>query len=49
MTIKKNREEQNYIYLGHDVLHLTAGLVGAIIIAEAVQHLLILELMPVSH
>lgn len=32
-------------YLGHDVLQLTPGLVGAIVIAEAVHHWLILELM----
>lgn len=32
-------------YLGHDVLQLTPGLVGAIIVAEAVHHLLILELV----
>lgn len=32
-------------YLGHDVLHLAAGLVGAVVIAEAVQHLLVLELV----
>lgn len=36
-------------YLGHDVLQLTAGLVGAIVIAEAVHHLLVLELVLVRN
>lgn len=40
---------QSYCYLRHDVLHLTAGLVGAVVIAEAVQHLLVLELVLVRH
>lgn len=35
-------------YLGHDVLQLAAGLVGAIIIAEAVHHRLVLELVLVG-
>lgn len=38
-------QKQDYSYLRHYVLHLTAGLVGAIVIAKAVQHLLILELV----
>lgn len=32
-------------YLGHDVLQLAAGFVGAVIVAEAIHHLLILELV----
>lgn len=36
-------------YLWHNVLHLTASLVGAIIISKSVHHLFILELVPVRH
>jgi len=32
-------------HLGHDVLQLASGLVGAVIVAEAVHHLLVLELV----
>lgn len=44
-NINKDIQKQNYIYLRHDVLHLTASLVGAIVVAESVQHLLVLELV----
>lgn len=37
------------VYLWHNVLHLTASLVGAVIISESVHHLFILELVPVRH
>lgn len=43
MALKQIR--QTGAYLRHYVLHLTAGLVGAVIVAESVQHLLILELV----
>ena len=33
------------LHLGHDVLQLAPGLVGAVIIAEAVHHLLVLKLV----
>lgn len=36
-------------YLWHNVLQLTASLVGAVIIAKSVHHLFILELVPVRH
>ena len=32
-------------HLGHDVLQFTPGLVGAVVVAEAVHHLLVLELV----
>lgn len=35
-------------HLGHDVLQLTPGLIGAIVVAEAVHHLLVLELVLVG-
>ena len=35
-------------HLGHDVLQLASGLVGAVIVAEAVHHLLVLELVLVG-
>lgn len=36
-------------YLWHDVFHLAASLVGAIVVSKSVHHLLILELVPVRH
>lgn len=36
-------------YLRHDVLHLAAGLIGAVVVAETVHNLLVFELMLVRH
>lgn len=36
-------------YLRHDVLHFTASLVSAVVVAETVQHLLVLKLVFVRH
>lgn len=44
----RSLQKMQCVHLGHDVLQLAAGLVGAVVVTEAVQHLLVLELVLVG-
>lgn len=46
--LREKDPDTRCVHLGHDVLQLAAGLVGAVVVAESVQHLLVLELVLVG-
>lgn len=44
-ALGRSEEDTCCFHLRHNVLQLAAGLVGAVVVAESVHHLLVLELV----